>query len=152
MYTWFWLHHLKLTYEHCAMSLLVTLTFISKEKKCIFLFNQNTLNNFKAIVVQLLICTQLFATRGLQHPTLPCPSPNLGACSNSCPLSWWCHPTISSSVIPFCLQSFPESGSFLMSCLFTSCGQVLELQHQSFQWIHSGLIPFRIEWFDLHAV
>ena len=45
-------------------------------------------------------------TRGLQHTRLPCPSPTLGACSNSCPSSWWCHPTISSSVIPF--SSFPQ--------------------------------------------
>ena len=54
-----------------------------------------------------------------------CPSPSPGACSNSCPLSQWCHPTIPSSVIPFssCPQSFPASGSFLMSRLFTSCGQ-----------------------------
>ena len=54
---------------------------------------------------------------GLQHPRLPFPSPTPGACSNSCPSSRWCHPTISSSVIPFssCLQSFPASGSFLMS-------------------------------------
>ena len=51
---------------------------------------------------------------GLQHPRLPCPSPTPRACSNSCPLSQWCHPTISSSVIPFfsCPQSFPASGSF----------------------------------------
>ena len=50
----------------------------------------------------------------LQHARLPCPSPTSRACSNSCPLSWWCHPTISSSVIPFfsCLQSFPASASF----------------------------------------
>ena len=57
---------------------------------------------------------------GLQHTRLPCPSPSPGACSNSCPLSWWCHPTISFSVVPFsCLQSFPASGSFPMSLLFT---------------------------------
>ena len=63
--------------------------------------------------------------RRLQHARLPCLSLFPGACSNSCPLSWWCHPTISSSVIPFssCLQSFPASGSFLMSRLFTSGGQ-----------------------------
>ena len=54
---------------------------------------------------------------GLQHTRLPCPSPSPGACSNSCPLSWWCHPTISSSVVPFssCPQSFPAIESFLMS-------------------------------------
>ena len=62
--------------------------------------------------------------QGLQHARLACPSPSPGACSNSCPLSQWCHPTISSSVIPFsCLQSFPASGSFLMSQLFASGGQ-----------------------------
>ena len=62
---------------------------------------------------------------GLQDARLPCLSPIPRACSNSCPLSWWCHPTISSSVVPFssCLQFFPASGSFLMSRLFVSCGQ-----------------------------
>ena len=62
----------------------------------------------------------------LQHARLPCPSPTPGACSNSCLLNQWCHPTISTSVIPFssCLQAFPTLGSFLMSqLLFTSCGQ-----------------------------
>ena len=61
----------------------------------------------------------------LQPARLPCPSPSPGACSNSCPLSWWCHPTISCSVFPFssCLQSFPASGSFPVSQFFTSGGQ-----------------------------
>ena len=61
---------------------------------------------------------------GLQHARLPCPSPTPGACSNSCPLSWWCHSTISSSFVPFSssLQSFPASGSFPMS-QFSSGGQ-----------------------------
>ena len=60
-----------------------------------------------------------------QHSMLPSPSPFLRACSNSCPLSQWCHPTILSSVIHFssCLQSFPALGSFLMSRFFTSGGQ-----------------------------
>ena len=62
---------------------------------------------------------------GLQHTKPPRPSPTPGACSNSYPSSQWCHPTISSYVIPFssCLQSFPESGSFPMSQFFTSGGQ-----------------------------
>ena len=62
---------------------------------------------------------------GLQHTRPPCPSPTPGVYPNPCPLSRWCHPTISSSVIPFssCPQSFPESGSFPMSQLFASCGQ-----------------------------
>ena len=61
----------------------------------------------------------------LQHTRLPCPSPTLRVHSNSCPSSWWCHPTISSSIIPFsfCLQSFPASGSFPMSQLFAWGGQ-----------------------------
>ena len=64
-------------------------------------------------------------THGLQHARSPCPSPTPGVYSDSCPLSWWCHPTISSSVIPFSssLQSFPASGSFPMSQFFTSDGQ-----------------------------
>ena len=57
--------------------------------------------------------------RGLQHARLSCPAPSPRACSNSCPLSQWCHPTFLSSVVPFfsCLQSFPASGSFPMSWL-----------------------------------
>ena len=64
-------------------------------------------------------------SHGLQHTRLPYPSPTPGACSNSCPLSWWCHPTILSNVVPFssCLQSFLASGSFPMSQFFTSGGQ-----------------------------
>ena len=60
-----------------------------------------------------------------QHTRPPCPSPTPGVYSNACPLSWWCHPTISSSVIPFSsrLRSFPASGSFLVSQLFASGGQ-----------------------------
>ena len=62
---------------------------------------------------------------GLHHAKLPCPSPSPRVCSNSCSWSQWCHPTISSSVIPFCpcLHSFPASESFLMSWLFASGGQ-----------------------------
>ena len=62
---------------------------------------------------------------GLQYARLSCPSPTPGAYSNSCPLSWWCHPTISSSVIPFSsrLQSFPASESFPMSQFFVSGGK-----------------------------
>ena len=62
---------------------------------------------------------------GLQHTRLPCPLSTPGVYSNSWPLSWWCHPTISSSVVSFssCLQSFPASGSFPVSQFFTSGGQ-----------------------------
>ena len=65
---------------------------------------------------------------GLQDTRLPCPSPTPGVCSNLCPLNHWCHPTMSSSVIPFSqLQSFPASGSFPMSKLFASGGQSIEV-------------------------
>ena len=71
-----------------------------------------------------VILNSLWPTR-LQHTRLSCPSPTRRACSNSCPSSRWCPPTISSSVVPFssCLQSFPASGSFPMSQFFTSSGQ-----------------------------
>ena len=66
-------------------------------------------------------------SHGLQYTRLPCPSTTPGAYLNSCPLSQWCHPTISSSVVPFssCLQAFPASGSFPVSQFFTSGGQSL---------------------------
>ena len=81
---------------------------------------------------------------GLQHARLPSPSPSPRACSNSCPLNQWCHPTISSSVIPFsaCLQSFPASGSFLMNWLFASGGQYIGAS--------ASVLPMNIQgWFPL---
>ena len=87
--------------------------------------------------VQLVMSNSL-RPHGLQHAGSPCPSPTPRVYSNSHPLSQWCHPTISSSVVNFssCLPSFPASGSFQMSQLFASGAKVLEfqLQHQSFQW------------------
>ena len=77
------------------------------------------ISNFVAVAQSLTL-----QPHGLLNARLPCCSPSPEACSNSCPLSWWCHPTISSSVILFyCLQSFPASGSFPMSQFFTSGGQ-----------------------------
>ena len=83
---------------------------------------------------------------GLQHSRLPCPSPSPGVCSNSCPLSRWCHPTILSSVIPFfsCLQSFPASGSFPMSQFFSLCGQSIGVSASA------SVLPMNIQgWFPL---
>ena len=92
---------------------------------------------------------------GLLHTRLPCPSPSPRACSNSCPLSQWCQVTILSSVIPFsCLQSFPASGSFPMSRLLW----LKWPNYSSFSFSTSpskecsGLISFRVDWFDLLAV
>ena len=80
---------------------------------------------------------------GLQHVRLPCPSPTPRACSNSGPSSPWCHPTISSSVVPFsCLQSFSTSGSFPVSQFFTSGGQSIGASASGF--------PMNIQdWFPL---
>ena len=83
---------------------------------------------------------------GLQHTRLPCPSPTPGACSNSCPLSRWCHPPISSFVVPFssCLQSFSASGSFQMSLLFASRGQSIRVSALA------SVLPMNIQdWFPL---
>jgi len=84
--------------------------------------------------------------RGLQHTRLPCPSSTPGACSNSCPPSWWCHSIISSSVIPFFswLQSFPASGSFPMSHFFALDGQSIGVS------ISASVLPMNIQdWFPL---
>ena len=83
---------------------------------------------------------------GLQHTRPPCPSPTPGVYSNSCPLSWWSHPTISSSIVPFssCLQSFPASGSFQMSQFFTSGGQSIGVSASA------SVLPMNIQdWFPL---
>ena len=83
---------------------------------------------------------------GLQHTRLPCPSPTLRAYSNSCPLSRLCHPTITSSVVPFSsrLQSFPASGSFPMSQFFTSSGQSIGTSASA------SVLPVNIQdWFPL---
>ena len=84
-------------------------------------------------------CPKCLWPHGQQHTRPPSPSPNPRVYSNSCPFGRWCHPTISSSLIPFSshLQSFPASGSFQMTQFFTSGGQSMEfqLQHQSFQWM-----------------
>ena len=93
---------------------------------------------------------------GLQHARLPCSSSTPRVYSNSCPSSQWCHPTISSPVVPFsfCLQSFSALGSFLVSQFFTSGGP----KYCSFNFSispsneYSGLISFRMDWMDLLAV
>ena len=94
-----------------------------------------------------LSCVQLFATPWTQHDRLPCPSPTPGVCSKSCPSSRWCYSTILSSFVPISsfLQSFPASRSFPVSWLITSgLAKVLELQHQSFQWIFT--VDFLKDW------
>ena len=96
--------------------------------------------------VQLLVMLDSLWPHGLQHARLPCPSPTPGVYSKSCPLSQWCHPTISSSVIPFssCPQSFQASGSFLMSQFLISGGQSIGVSASA------SVLPMNIQdWFLL---
>ena len=98
------------------------------------------------LVVQLLNHVWLFATHGLQHTRLPCPSASPRACANSRLLSRWCHQTISSPVIPVSswLQFLPASGSFLMSRLFASDGQSIRASASA------SVLPMNIQdWFPL---
>ena len=90
---------------------------------------------------------------GLQHARLPCPSLSLTVSSNAFPLIWWCHPTTSSSVIPFssCPQPFPASGSFQMSRLLASGSQNIGASASVFP-MNIQVISFKINWFDLLAV
>ena len=90
-----------------------------------------------------------------QHARPPCPLQTPGVYSNSCPSSQWCHPAISSSVIPFssCPQSLPASGSFPMSQLFAWSGQSIGVSASACPSNeHPGLISFRMDWLDLLAV
>ena len=96
--------------------------------------------------VQLLSHVRLLQPHELQHTRVCCSSPTPGAWANSCPSRWWFHPTISSSVILFssCLQSFPVTGSFLMSPFFTSVGQSIGGS------ISASVFPMNIQdWFPL---
>ena len=96
--------------------------------------------------VQSLSLSNSLRPYGLQHTRLPCPSPAPRAYSNSCPSSWWCYPTISSSAIPFfsCLQSYPASGSFPMSQFFSSGGQSIGVSAST------SVLPMKIQdWLPL---
>ena len=98
------------------------------------------------VTIQLLSRVWLFGTPCLLNPRPPCPSPTPRVYSNSCPLSRWCHPTVSSSVVPFsfCLQSFPASGSFQMSQFFASGGQSIGVSASA------SVLPMNIQdWFPL---
>ena len=92
------------------------------------------------------VMSDILLPHGLQRARLPCPSPSPGVCSNSCPLSWWCHPAISSSVAPLssCPQSLPASGSFPVCWLFTSDGLSIGVSASA------SVLPKNIQgWFPL---
>ena len=99
-----------------------------------------------SVQFSLSVMSDSLRPHGLQDTRLPCSSPTPRACSNTCLSSWWCYPTFSSSVVPFfsCLQSFPESGSFLMSQLFSSGGQSIGVSGSA------SVLPINIQdWFPL---
>ena len=101
---------------------------------------------FHTLLFSHSVLSEFLWPHGLQHARLPCPSPSPGVYSNSCPLSGWCHPAISSSVVPFssCLQSFPASGSFIMNQLFASGGQSTGASASA------SILPINIQgWFPL---
>ena len=110
---------------------------------------------FPLLLFSCSVMSKSLQPHGPKHIGLPCPSPSPRAYSKSCPLSWWCHPTISSSIAPFssCLQSVPKSGSFLMSQLFTSGGQSIGVSASASVFpINIQDCFFGIDWFDLLAV
>ena len=101
---------------------------------------------FSSVQFSCLVMSDPLPPYGLQHAGPPCPSPTLGVHPNSCPLNQWCHPTISSSVIPFssCLKSFPASGSFQMVQFSTSGGQSIGVSAST------SVLPMNIQdWFPL---
>ena len=113
---------------------------------------ESLMNTLILILCQLLsvqfscsVVSDSLQPHGLHHASLPCPSSSPRIWSNSCPLSQWCHPTISSSVYPFsCLQSFPASGSFQMSQFLTSGGQITGVSASA------SVFPMNIQdWFPL---
>ena len=109
------------------------------------ILKQCLISNFGSCFCSVAKSCPTLQPHGLQHARLPWSSLSPGVCSDSCPLSQWCHPTISSSVPPFssCPQSFPALGSFPIGWFFESGGQSIGAL---------GYISFRIDWFDLLAV
>ena len=110
---------------------------------------------FSSVQFSRSVVSDSLRPREPQHSRPPCPKPTPGVHPNPCPSSWWCHPTLSSSVVPFsCPQSFPASGPFQMSQLFASGGQGIG----SFSFNispsskHPGLFSFRVDCLDLLAV
>ena len=115
-----------------------------KIKRCLLLGRKADQPQFSSVQFSHSVMSD--SLHGLQHARPPCPSPTLGVYSDSCPSSWWCHPTISSSVNPFSshLQSFPASESFLMSQFFSSSGHNIGFS------VSASVLPMNYQdWFPL---
>ena len=118
---------------------------ISKTICCCYIKIQWSILYFQWLLLLLLfsysVVSSSWRPHGLKHTGLLCPSLSPSICSNSCPLCQWCHPNISSSVMPFssCLQSFPASGSFPMSQLFAWGGQIIAVSASS------SILPMNIQ-------
>ena len=111
--------------------------------------------SFSSVQFSLLVVSDSLQPHELQHARPPCPSPTPGVHPNSCPLSWWYHPAISSSVVSFssCLHSFSASGSFQMSQFFPSGGQSIGVSASASVLLmniqnSSELISFRMDWWS----
>ena len=141
--------HWEMVWSFCPFSRLTTLSSLH-------VFNLKSLwtlscrdfmeASFSSVQFRRSVVSDSLRPHGLQHIRPPCPSPTPRVYSNSWPLSWWCHPTISSSVVPFssCLQSFPASGSFPMSWFFKSGGQRIGVSASA------SVLPMNIhDWFPL---
>ena len=131
--------HCNISARHSSMAKIYHGKHCSNEFKCFTSFNPHL--SFSRSVM-----SNSLWPHGLQHTRLPCPLLSPGVCSNSCPLSQWCYPTISSSVASFscCPQSFPASGSFPMSWLFVSSGQSIGASASA------SVLPVNIQdWFPL---
>ena len=112
----------------------------------LFIYVLAVLPSFSSVQFSHSVVSDSLWPHGLQHVRPPCSSPTPGTCSNSCPFSRWCHPTISSSVVPFSshLQSFSTSGSFQMSHFFVSSGQIIGVSASA------SVFPMNIQdWFPL---
>ena len=113
------------------------------------ILKQSKYTSISSVQFSRSVMSNSLRRHGLQHARLPCPSPTPGVYSNSCPLHWWCHPTISISVIPFSshLQSFPISGSFPVSRYFASGGQSIGVSASAI------VLPMNIQdWFPLGLI
>ena len=129
-----------------------TLFGFPKKPMSFLSFIQNSVTN--SVQFSRSVMSDSLRPQGLQHARPPCPSSTPRACSNSCPLSQWCHLTISFSVIPFssCLQSFPATGSFesVLRIRWPKCWSLSFSISPSNEYL--GLISFRMDWLDLLAV